>query len=255
MIHPTAIISPKAELAADVEVGPYCVIGDGVELGEGCVLHNGVTLSGPSKIGKHNVFHSYACIGGKTQDLKYKGEPTFLEIGDRNTFREFTTVNRGTAPEAKTVIGSDNLFLTSIHIAHDCVIGNHVIFSNATLLAGHVMVEDYAIISGVVAIHQFCRVGRNSMIGGCSKIIQDVPPFMIVDGNPAEVRGVNLVGLSRHGFSDTAIRALKDAYKALFLKKVNLGEAVDRLTAAGNLSAEVAHLCDFIRSSTRGVTR
>ena len=255
MIHPTALIDPGAEIAAGVSVGPYCVIGEGVSLGEGCVLHNNVTLTGPAVVGARNTFFTGACIGGITQDLKYAGEPTHLEIGDDNVFRECTTVNRGTLPGAKTVIGHHNLFLSYCHIAHDCIVGNHVIFSNNGTLAGHVIVEDYVILGGLTAVHQFCRLGQHAITGGCSKIVQDVPPFMIVDGNPAAVRGVNVVGLQRHGFDETAIRPLKEAYKALFMRGNNITESLAELEALSGTSPAVAHLTAFIHSSPRGFIR
>ena len=255
MIHPTAIVHLRAEIAADVSVGPYCVIGEGVQLGEGCVMHNNVTLTGPAIIGARNTFFTGACIGGVTQDLKYTGEPTYLEIGDDNVFRECTTVNRGTLPGAKTVIGNHNLFLAYCHIAHDCTVGNHVIFSNNGTLAGHVVVEDYVIVGGLTAVHQFCRLGKHAITGGCSKIVQDVPPYMIVDGNPAAVRGVNLVGLQRHGFDEAAIRPLKEAYKMLFMRGNNIMEAVAELEALAATSPAVAHLTAFIQSSPRGIIR
>jgi UDP-N-acetylglucosamine acyltransferase len=255
MIHPTAIIHPGAEIAAGVGVGPYSVIGEGVRIGEGCVLHNNVTLTGPAVIGARNTFFTGACIGGVTQDLKYTGEPTYLEIGDDNVFRECTTVNRGTLPGAKTVIGHHNLFLAYCHIAHDCMVGNHVIFSNNGTLAGHVVVEDYVILGGLTAVHQFCRLGKHAITGGCSKIVQDVPPFMIVDGNPAEVRGVNVVGLQRHGFDEAAIRPLKEAYKSLFMRGNNIAEALAELEALAGTSPAVAHLAAFIESSQRGIIR
>ena len=255
MIHSTAIIHPGAVIAAGVTVGPYSVIGEGVRLGEGCVLHNNVTLTGPAVIGARNTFFTGACIGGVTQDLKYAGEPTWLEIGDDNVFREFTTVNRGTLPGTKTVIGHHNLFLAYCHIAHDCSVGNHVIFSNNGTLAGHVIVEDHVILGGLTAVHQFCRLGKHAITGGCSKIVQDVPPFMIVDGNPAAVRGVNVVGLQRQGFDETAIRPLKEAYKTLFMRGNNIQEALAELEPLAGTSPAVAHLAAFISSSQRGIIR
>ena len=171
VIHPTAIISPKAKLGAEVRVGPYCVIEAGVELGDHCVLHSHVVISGPCKIGRENEFFPFAAVGGKTQDLKYLGEPTWLEIGDRNVFRENCTIHRGTHEEIPTRIGSDNLFLCYSHVAHDCQLGNHIILSNNGTLGGHVEVGDYAIVSGLAAIHQFCRIGCHSIIGGCAKIV------------------------------------------------------------------------------------
>ncbi|MGJ8642697.1 MAG: acyl-ACP--UDP-N-acetylglucosamine O-acyltransferase [Luteolibacter sp.] len=257
MIHPTAIISPKAELGKNVHVGPFCIIGANVTLGDDCVLHSHVVLEGTSTFGKDNEFFPFAAIGGKTQDLKYIGEPTALEVGDHNVFRENTTVHRGTFEELPTRIGSHNLFLCYSHIAHDCQIGDRVILSNSTGIAGHVIIEDHAIVSGVAAVHQFCRIGKHSIIGGCAKVVQDVPPYMIVDGHPASTRGVNLVGLQRRGFSDSDIRDLKSAYKRLFLKKdQNLANGLSSLKATSAASnAHVEHLINFIENSQRGISR
>ncbi len=255
MIHPSAIIHSGAELAKGVQVGPYAVIGEGVQLGEDCVLHNGVTMHGPALIGARNTFFTGACIGGLSQDLKYGGEPTFLEIGDDNVFREYVTVNRGTLPGSKTVIGNNNLFLAYCHIAHDCTVGHHVIFSNNGTLAGHVIVEDHVVLGGLTAVHQFCRLGQHAITGGCCKIVQDVPPFMIVDGNPAAVRGVNVVGLQRHGWEEAAIRHLKEAYKALFMRDQNLSGALMELATLTDVSPAIADLVSFIQSSQRGIVR
>lgn len=257
MIHQTAIISPKAELGKNVRVGPYCIIGPGVTLGEGCVLHSHVVLEANSSFGKSNEFFPFAAIGGKTQDLKYISEPTTLEVGDRNVFRENTTVHRGTHPELPTRIGSDNLLLCYSHVAHDCQLGNHIILSNSTGIAGHVTIEDHAIVSGHSAIHQFCSVGKHAIIGGYTKIVQDVPPFMIVDGIPASTRGINLIGLQRRGFSEGEIRNLKTAYKALFLKKdQSLANSLSNLQVSrAALGENVEYLIKFIGESQRGITR
>lgn len=256
-IHPTALVSPDAVIGQDVVIGPYCLIGPGVHLGDRCVLHSHVVVDGPCRIGTDNEFFAFAAIGGKTQDLKYLGEPTFLEIGNHNVFRENTTVHRSTDNQIPTRIGDHNLLLCYAHVAHDCQVGNHVIMSNNGTLAGHVVVEDYAIISGLSAVHQFCRIGQHSITGGCSKIVQDVPPFMIVDGNPGETRGLNLVGLQRRGFSEEDLRALKSAYKLLFLKKgQNLATSLSSLKATSAAShPKVSALIHFVESSPRGVTR
>lgn len=257
VIHPTAIVSPKAELGRDVRIGPYCIVGPGVVLGDECVLHSHVILDGPSTFGRGNEFFPFAAIGGKTQDLKYIGEPTSLEVGDHNVFRENSTVHRGTHESLPTRIGSHNLFLCYSHVAHDCQVGNHIILSNNGTLGGHITVDDHAIVSGLAAVHQFCRIGQHSIIGGCAKVVQDVPPFMIVDGNPAATRGLNLVGLQRRGFPEDDIRALKAAYKKLFLKKDgNLATALSSLKATHAADTpQVAHLIHFIENSQRGVTR
>ncbi len=252
-IHPTAVVSPKAKLGDGIEIGPFCVIFDDVEIGDGCWLQNHVTICGPTKIGRSNLFHSYCSIGQKSQDLKYQGEPTFLEVGDHNVFREFCTVNRGTLPGTMTKIGHHGTFLAYCHIAHDCTVGDHVIFSNNGTLAGHVTVEDHAILGGLTAVHQFCRIGRHSITGGCTKIVQDVAPFMLADGNPAKCRGVNLVGLQRKGFTEAEVRAIKEAYKTVWMRKLNRSQAVAELEATA-ADPHVAHLAQFIKDSQRGVT-
>jgi len=256
MIHPTAVISPRAELGQDIEVGPYCVIEAKVSLGDRCKLHSHVVIHGSSKLGSDNEFFPFAAVGTKSQDLKYAGEPTALIAGDRNVFRENTTIHRGTAEGSPTRLGSDNLFLAYSHVAHDCQVGNHVILSNNGTLAGHVVVDDYAIISGLAAVHQFCRVGAHSITGGISKIVQDIPPFTIVDGNPSSVRGINQVGLQRRGFSEEDLRALKTFYKKIFLKKeTNLASALEGLDPALCENPRIAKLIAFIQGSQRGIIR
>ncbi len=251
-IHPTAIVDPGAQLGTDVVVGPYCVIGDKVVIGDGCVLQNHVTVCGPTVIGRRNEFFSYASIGQRTQDLKYAGEPTYLEIGDDNLFREFCTVNRGTLPDSKTIVGDHNHFLAYCHIAHDCIVGNHVIFSNNGTLAGHVTVEDHVILGGLTAVHQFCKIGKMSITGGCSKIVQDIVPFTIVDGNPARARGVNVIGLQRQGFSDEHIKALRAAFKTLYRSRLNIGQALETIKSSGG-DEHVKHLIAFVEGSKRGI--
>ena len=257
MIHPTAIVSPLATLGRNVRIGPYCIVGANVEIGDDCVLHSHVVLEGHSKFGKGNEFFPFAVIGGKSQDLKYQGEPTYLEVGDQNVFRENCTVHRGTHESLPTRIGSNNLLLCYSHVAHDCQLGSHIILSNTVGLAGHITVEDYAIVSGVAAVHQFCQIGKHSIVGGLSKVTQDVPPFMVVDGNPASTRGINMVGLQRRGFSEEDIRAIKSAYKKLFLKKEgNIADAISSLKATHAADTpQVRHLIEFIERSQRGVTR
>ena len=256
MIHPTAIVSPNAKIGAETEIGPYCVIEANVTLGERCKLHSHVVIHGNSEIGDENEFFPFAAIGIKSQDLKYSGEPTALIIGDSNVLRENTTVHRGTEQTTTTQIGSDSLCLSYSHIAHDCQVGNKVILSNNGTLAGHVQVADYAIISGLTAVHQFCKVGAHSITGGISKIVQDIPPFTIVDGNPSTVRGINQVGLQRRGFSDEDFRALRTTYKKLFLKKdTNLTEALKSLDPVVTKNEKVCELLTFIENSERGVVR
>jgi len=257
MIHPTAIIDPAAEVADDVEIGAYSVVGAHVSIGKGSVLKSHVVIEGHTRIGEHNTFFPFSAIGQVTQDLKYVGEPTALEIGDHNTFRENTTIHRGTTQEVPTRIGDYNLFLSYSHVAHDCQVGNHCILSNNGTLGGHCTVGDYAIISGLSGAHQFCNIGEHSLIGGCTKIVQDVPPYMIVDGSPASVRSPNLVGLQRRGFSEKARRSIKNAYKKLFLsKKYSLTSLIDELEHT-DIADEphVRRLIEFIRQSERGVIR
>jgi UDP-N-acetylglucosamine acyltransferase len=254
-IHPTAIIDSKAELGADVVVGPYCVIGPDVIIGDGCWLQHHVTICGPTKIGQRNRFHSYCSIGQQTQDLKYAGEPTYLEIGDGNCFREFVTVHRATAAGNVTIVRNNGNFLSYAHIAHDCDVGNNVIFSNNGTLGGHVVVGEFAVLGGLSAVHQFCRIGKHAITGGCSKIVQDVPPYMIADGNPAEIRGINLVGLERRGFAPDSIRVLKEAFRILYRAKLNTKQAIEEIRRSLPEKPELKELIQFIETSHRGTVR
>lgn len=254
-IHPTAIIDPTCELADDVKIGPYCVVGPHVELGAGCVLHNHVVIGGPSKFGKNNEFFPFSVIGLKSQDLKYKGEPTFLEVGDNNVFRENCNINRSTFPETKTIIGSNNHFLINSHCGHECVVGNNCIVSGYAGVAGHCVIGDWAIIGGCSALHQFVRVGDHAMVGGCARVTQDVPPFTIVEGVPAVVRAINSIGMQRRGFSDEDVRAMRFAYKKMFLNKgVNVQEAIEIMLSDEKYGSNpnIKKLVDFIQSSERG---
>jgi len=254
-IHHTAIIDPSAKLGDGVTVGPYAFIGAGVELGARCQVEHHASLRGPLIAGEENHFYQFCSIGERSQDLKYTEEPTYLEIGSKNRFREFVTVSRGTLPGGKTIIGNDNLFLAYAHVAHDCRVGSHTIFSNNGTLAGHVVVEDYAIISGLSAVHQFCRVGAHSMIGGCTKIVQDVPPFMTADGNPAEVRGLNAIGLKRRGFSTEETKALRAAYRRLYDKAFNTSQAIEQIESEVEPLDCIKQLVKFVRESERGIIR
>lgn len=254
-IHPTAVIDPTATIGEGVEFGPYAVIGPNVAIGDGCRIEHHVSIKGPSTIGPGNHFFPFASIGEKTQDLKYAGEPTFLEIGAENVFREFVTVNRGTAVGGKTIIGSHNTLLSYAHVAHDCTVGDHTIFSNNGTLAGHVEVGDYAVIGGLTAIHQFCRIGAHAILGGCTKVVQDAPPFFIADGNPAQVRGVNVVGLQRRGFTEEDLKALRRAYKILYDRSLNTTQAVDKVKEEVGANAHVGTLLEFVHTSQRGVIR
>ena len=254
-IHPSAIVDPRAELGAGTVVGPYCIIEAGVVLGPECWLQHHVTLCGPMVAGRGNKFYAYCSIGQQTQDLKYAGEPTYLEIGDENSFREFVTVNRSTTAEGKTRIGNCGNFLAYSHIGHDCTVGNSVIFSNNGTLAGHVQVGDNAIMGGLTAVHQFCRIGRFAITGGCSKIVQDVPPFMIADGNPAEIRGINLVGLERNGFAPESVKWIKEAFRLIYRSKYNTRQAIEAIQKELPPNEEITQLLDFISKSERGIIR
>jgi|ERR1043166_223752 UDP-N-acetylglucosamine acyltransferase len=254
-IHPTAIVDPKAELGSGTIVGPYCVIAADVVLGANCRLQHHVTLCGPMRAGVGNKFYAYCSIGQQTQDLKYKGEPTYLEIGDENTFREFVTVNRSTSSEGKTRVGNRGNFLAYSHIGHDCTVGDEVVFSNNGTLAGHVKVGDNAVMGGLTAVHQFCRVGRFAITGGCSKIVQDVPPFMIADGNPAEIRGVNLVGLERKNFPTERVKPIKEAFRLIYRAKLNTAQAMDVIRKELPQTDEIKEIIDFIEKTERGIIR
>ncbi len=256
-IHPTAVISPTAEIGDNCEIGPYCIIGDRVVIGNETKLHSHVVIQSDTTMGERCEAFPFAAIGGLTQDLKYQGERTQLIIGNENTFRENTTIHRGTTPDSATTIGDHNLFLCYAHVAHDCTVHNHAIFSNNATIAGHVTVGDHAIISGLSAVHQFCRVGEHSMIAGLARIVKDVPPFMIIEGNPSSTRGLNSIGLQRRGFSENDIRTLKTAYKKLFLKKdINLAKQLeDFLDHEDAKNAKVQRLINFIETTERGLVR
>ncbi len=251
-----AIVDPGARLAEDVEVGPYSVIGAKVEIGAGCRIGPHVVINGPTKIGRDNRIFQFASIGEIPQDKKFHGEDSTLIIGDGNTIREFVTIHRGTEDGGgETVIGNDNWLMAYIHIAHDCIIGDHTIFSNGASLAGHVRVDDHAILGGFTLVHQFCHIGSHAFCGMGSAISKDVTPYTLVNGNPARPHGLNVEGLKRHGFSGELIRELREAYKTVYRMGLTTDEARARLAAAAAAHAEVAHFCDFIEHSGRGILR
>ena len=252
-IHSTAVIHPKATIGEGCEIGPYCVIGEHVELGPQCRLHSHVVIDGRTRLGAGNEIFPFAAIGLKTQDLKWKGGVTRTEIGDQNTFREHVTVHAATNDGDATVIGSHNNLLAYAHVAHDCQLGNHIIMSNVGTLAGHVIVEDHAIIGGLAAIHQFCRIGRMAIIGGCSKVVQDVPPFMMADGNPASTRTVNKVGMERNGIAEEAQRAIRQAFRILFREGLTVSNALARIEQEIPALPEIEQLIRFVRASERGI--
>ncbi len=255
MIHPSAIIHPKAKLSADCHVGPYCVIGEHVEIGDGCKLHSHVIVDGHTKLGINNEVFPFASIGLKTQDLKWKGGTTRTEIGDGNTFREYVTVHSATSDGDSTRIGSHNNLLAYSHVAHDCQIGSNVVMSNGSTLAGHVIVHDHAILGGLTGVHQFCRIGRMAMLGGYSKVVQDIPPFMIADGNPAATRTVNKVGLTRNGVSEETQGALRQAYKTIFREGLTVAKAIETMENDLQQVLELKELIEFMRTSERGLAR
>ena len=255
MHHPTAIIHPQAQIGTDCDIGPYCVIGEHVTLGDRCKLHSHVVIDGHTKLGAENEIFPFASIGLKTQDLKWKGGITRTEIGDGNTFREYVTIHSATSDGEVTSVGSRNHILAYCHLAHNVTLGSHVIMSNVATLAGHVTVEDHAVIGGLAAVHQFCRIGKFAMIGGCSKVVQDVPPFMIADGNPAETRTINKVGMERHGVTEEAQAAMKQAYKILFREGLNIPNALTKIEAELQPLPEIVHLVQFVRASERGISK
>jgi UDP-N-acetylglucosamine acyltransferase len=252
-IHPTAVISPRAEIASDATIGPYVVIEDDVFIGQGCEIASHVVIKQFTTLGHRNRISEYAVLGGLPQDVKFKGEPSRLVIGDDNLIREGATLHRASGEGEETLIGSRNFLMIGVHVAHNCIIGDDNIFANEVALAGHIMVEDHAFLSNNVGCHQFVRIGRYAMVGGKSKIVQDVLPFFTTDGNPARVRGLNTVGLRRAGFSSEERKALKNAYRTLFRKQLALEDALREM--AELQSGNVEHLINFIRNSTRGFTR
>jgi UDP-N-acetylglucosamine acyltransferase len=255
MIHSSALVHPRAEIGPECEIGPFCVIGEHVSLGKGCKLHSHVVMDGHTRLGEANEIYPFASIGLKTQDLKWKGGITRTVIGDHNTFREYVTIHSATNEGDATMVGSHNNLLAYCHVAHDVTMGSHVIMSNVATLGGHVTVEDHAIIGGLAAVHQFCRIGKMAIIGGCSKVVQDVPPYMLADGNPAETRSVNKVGIERRGISEEGQLALRQAYKILFREGLTISNALVRIEKELPASAEIQHLVQFVRSSERGLSR
>jgi UDP-N-acetylglucosamine acyltransferase len=255
-IHPTAIISPKAELGRNVYIGPYTVIGDDVILHDDVRVESHCVIEGPSEFGSGTVFFPFVSAGQVPHDLKYEGERSWLRAGERNTFREFTTIHRGTEGGGNvTEIGSDNLFMAQAHVAHDCRIGNHVIFSYAASLAGHVIVEDYVTVGAYSGVHQFCRVGRHAFIGASSVVVKDALPFARTVGNHARCYGQNTIGLRRRGFSSEEIRRITHAFRLLMASKLNTTQAVERIKQELTGWPEIDYLIEFIEKSERGVTK
>ena len=259
-IHPTAIVDASAELADSVEVGPFTIIGAKVRVGEGTTIGSHCVIEGPTTIGRDNRIASYCALGGAPQDKKYAGEPTELHIGERNNIREYCNFNRGTAQDGGvTRLGNDNWIMANVHLAHDCQVGNQVVMANCSALAGHVCLGDWVIVGGMSGVHQFCKVGAHAMIGFLSAVSQDVPPFMMVDGNPLAVRGFNVEGLRRRGFDAERIATVKQMHRLLYRKQLSLEqsrEAIAGLAAAvPAAAADVALMLDFLAGASRGIAR
>jgi UDP-N-acetylglucosamine acyltransferase len=256
VIDPRAVVSPRAELASDVTIGPYAVIGPHVVIGRRTTIGPHAVINGPTRIGEDNRIFQFASIGDAPQDKKYKGEPTRLEIGDRNVFREFCTVNRGTAlDKGITTIGNDGLFMACSHVAHDCSIGDHVVFANCASLAGHVEIGAWVQLGGLCGIHQFCKIGAHAFVGGGAMVSRDVPPYVLITGNPARHHGVNSEGLRRRGFTPEQVSHIRHAYRILYRMELKLEEAQERLGALAREQPELELLVEFIGRSERSLTR
>ena len=254
--HPTAIVDPRARIAADVEIGPYAVVGPDVEIGSGCWIGPHAVVTGHTRIGQRNRIFQFSSVGEAPQDKKYRGEPTRLEIGNDNTIREFCTLNCGTAQDIGiTRIGDDNWFMAYVHVAHDCQVGSHTVFANGATLGGHVHVGDYAILGGFTGVHQFCRIGAHCITGGGSIVLLDVPPYLTVSGNPAKPYGLNVKGLKRRGFAADTVARLNRAYKILYRSGLTLNEAKERLAREASECPEVRVMLDFLASAGRGIAR
>ena len=251
-IHPTAIVSPRAELGDNVTVGPYVIVGDGCVVSDGCTLEARSVLEKNVRLAANVTVGIGTVLGGDPQDLKFKGEETWVEIGEGTRIREYSTINRGTSQSFKTTVGKGCFLMSYVHLAHDCHVGDGVIISNGTQLAGHVTVEDRAILSGLSAVHQFVKIGRHSFVGGCSRVAKDVPPFIKAVGNPVKLYGLNSVGLQRSGFPDETVRELKRAYRLFFRSELNMSQATERAKAELQPLPEVEYFLQFIVESQRG---
>ncbi|SDC09558.1 MULTISPECIES: acyl-ACP--UDP-N-acetylglucosamine O-acyltransferase [unclassified Candidatus Frackibacter] len=255
-IHDTAVISSGAKIEKDVEIGPYAVIGENVEIGEGTTIGPHVVIDGWTKIGKNNKFFTGASVGLEPQDLKFDGEESYLTIGDNNTIREYATIHRGTENGGgETRVGNNNLIMAYCHIAHDCQLGDNIVMSNAANLAGHVLVEDSAVITGLTGVHQFVRIGKMAMVGANSKVVKDVPPYILVDGRPASVNGINVVGLRRNGVTPELRKEIKRAYKYLYRSNNNVSQAIEKMEQELDSSPEIEHFLRFLRNAQRGICR
>jgi len=256
LIHPTAIIDSDAELADDVSIGAYSVVGAGVKIAAGTVIGSHVVLKGPTSIGKFNRIYQFSSIGEDPQDKKYAAEVTRLEIGDRNIIREFTSLHRGTKQDhSVTHIGNDNLFMAYTHVAHDCVIGDHVIMANGASLAGHVRLNSHAILGGFTLVHQFTQIGQYSFAAMGSAITQDIPPFIMVGGKPTRPHGINSVGMERNGISAEDIRLIRKSYKLIYKMNLRLEDAIEQMEDMAGDSKQVSDMVSFLRNVTRGIMR
>ncbi|PHM71664.1 acyl-ACP--UDP-N-acetylglucosamine O-acyltransferase [Xenorhabdus sp. KJ12.1] len=259
VIHPSSIIEEGAVIGANVRIGPFCYIGSQVEIGEGTELKSHVVINGITKIGRDNQIYQFASIGEVNQDLKYQGEPTRVEIGDRNRIRESVSIHRGTVQGGGlTQVGSDNLLMINAHIAHDCIVGDRCIIANNGTLGGHVILGDYVIIGGMTAVHQFCQIGSHVMVGGCSGVAQDIPPYVIAQGNHATPFGLNIEGLKRRGFDKESLHAIRNAYKALYRSGKTLEEARNEIETQAENNPHVKLFSDFLANSaksSRGIIR
>lgn len=253
LVHPTAIVSPTATIGAGVRIGPYAIIGEQCEVGDGSVIEAHAVLERNVKLAAHVQIGVGSVIGGDPQDLKFKGEETWVEIGEGSRVREYSTINRGTAQSYRTTVGKGCFLMSYVHLAHDCHLGDGVIISNGTQLAGHVTIEDRAIISGLVAVHQFVKIGRHAFVGGCSRVAKDVPPFLKAVGNPVKLYGLNSVGLTRSGFSEETVRELKRAYRLFFRSELNVSQAMERARSELAQTPDVDHFLRFLEDSGRGV--
>jgi len=256
LIHPSAVIAASAQLDEQVEIGPFAVIGEAVRIGRGTRIGPHAVLRGPTEIGSDNRIYQFASVGEDPQDKKYQGELTRLVIGDRNVIREGATIHRGTEQDrGETRIGSDNLFMAYVHVAHDCVVGNHVIMANAASLGGHVVIDDWAILGGFTIVHQFCRIGAHSFSAMGSAITKDVPPYITIDGHPAVPRGINAEGLRRRGFSAESISAIRRAYRLLYLSGMRLEAAIAAIRTSAAQHPELVCLAEFVANSSRSIVR
>ncbi len=255
-VHPTAIVSPEAEFASDVQIGPYCIVGSSVVIGSGTRLMGHAVVDGHTRIGSDCTLYPFCSVGLQTQDLKFReGNVSHVEIGDRTTIREYVTIHAATDHGDVTRVGSDCHIMAYAHIAHDCVVGNEVIIANCGTLAGHVVLEDQVILGGLSAVHQFVKLGRLSIVGGCSKVTQDVPPFMMADGHPLRIPAVNSIGLKRRGISEESQRHLKQAHRILYRQDLSTSHALERLATEVEQVEEIQQLIRFISSSERGIVK